>query len=90
MTGSETVSPWFPLPEFMTTGIAQPPMRASEPAAAIAFMRVGRSSPEASSTLPMPAPHSPVSPSSAMRVFISIWRRMSSRTSSSEAVIAKS
>ena len=29
--------PWLPLPELMTTGISQPFIRASEPAAAMAL-----------------------------------------------------
>ena len=40
ITGSETVSPWLPLPELMTTGSSQPLMRASEPAAALALARI--------------------------------------------------
>ena len=32
--------PWFPLPELMMTGISQPLIRASDAAAAYAFMRV--------------------------------------------------
>ena len=33
-TGTLTVMPWFPLPELMTTGMGQPFILASEPAAA--------------------------------------------------------
>ena len=32
MTGSDAVSPWFPLPEQMTTGFSDPFIRASDPA----------------------------------------------------------
>lgn len=41
--GTEAVMPWFPLPDTMTTGMGQPPMRASLPAAAAAFACVSRS-----------------------------------------------
>ena len=40
MTGTEAVRPWLPLPELMTTGISQPSIRASDPAAAMAFARL--------------------------------------------------
>ena len=39
MTGRDTVSPWLPLPEFMTTGIRQPLILASLPEAAMAAAR---------------------------------------------------
>jgi len=35
--------PWLPLPELMTTGRAQPFMRASEPAAAAAQQEIRQS-----------------------------------------------
>ena len=56
MTGREAVIPWFPLPEQITTGIEEPFMRASEPAAAKALARVFRSFPVFRSTFPMLAP----------------------------------
>ena len=37
ITGTDTVIPWFPLPELITTGSSQPLIRASEPAAAYAL-----------------------------------------------------
>ena len=43
--GTETVIPWFPLPELITTGSSHPLILASEPAAAIAFALVRISSP---------------------------------------------
>jgi len=39
------VMPWLPLPELMMTGSSQPFMRASEPAAALAFARLETSLP---------------------------------------------
>ena len=45
MTGTDTVMPWLPLPELMTTGSSQPLIRASEPAAALAMARLRTSSP---------------------------------------------
>ena len=55
----EVVMPWLPLPEQITTGISQPFMRASLPAAAIARARVrtsGFSPAIFKSTLPILAP----------------------------------
>lgn len=50
ITGSEEASPWFPLPAVMMTGRSQPPMRASEAAAAMARARVRRSAPPATAS----------------------------------------
>lgn len=54
----ETVMPWFPLPELMTTGREQPLIRASEPAAARARARIFTSLPYSfSSVRPTCAPY---------------------------------
>ena len=45
MSGTDTVMPWLPLPELMTTGSSQPLMRASDAAAAQAQARTFTSSP---------------------------------------------
>ena len=82
-TGSEQVMPWLPLPQLMTTGMAQPLMRASEPAAAAARARHEMSSGLVSrSVLPMRAPQSPDSPSSEIAALSSTWRSTISRMSS--------
>ena len=57
ITGKDAVSPWFPLPETMTTGNSQPLIRASDPAAARARNRAFQSFPAwAISSFPIMAP----------------------------------
>ena len=67
ITGTDTVIPWFPLPELITTGSSQPLIRASEPAAAYALAFVRTSSPYVSSrTLPTFAPQFSFTPACAI------------------------
>ena len=66
----------MPEPEQMTTGISQPFMRASEPAAAHARAWVSGSSPASSRVEPMLAPQLLRRPSSAMAVLHRICRPM--------------
>ena len=73
MTGKETVMPWFPLPELMTTGISQPFIRASEPAEAYArAFSFAVALPPPSSRVPIAAPYCPRKPTSAMAVLSAI------------------
>ena len=67
ITGREVVMPWLPLPETITTGISQPLIRASDPAAAAALARTATSSPyNPRRVFPTSAPQPPFHPSSEM------------------------
>ena len=75
MTGREVVMPWLPLPETITTGISQPLIRASDPAAAAALARTATSSPyRPRRVLPTSAPQPPFNPSSEMALLYATWR----------------
>ena len=80
--------PWLPEPDTMTTGISQPFMRASEPAAAQARAWVAQSVPPCSRVEPMLAPQLFRSPSAAMAVFFSICRPTVGRITSMGMVSA--
>ena len=56
--GRLTVIPWLPLPELMITGISQPLILASEPAAAHALALILMSVPKLMIVLPILAPQS--------------------------------
>ena len=81
--------PWLPEPEQMTTGISQPFIRASDPAAAQARASVSTSPPESSRVEPMLAPQSPRRPSRAMAVLHSSCRPTDSSMRETSTVSAK-
>ena len=76
--GRDTVIPWLPLPELMTTGIGQPLILASEPSGA-ALARMATSEPKVSSKGPAYlGALGIISPSCEMAVLHSIWREITS------------
>ena len=84
MTGMVTVMPWLPLPELMMTGMGQPLILASDPAAALAQARDFTSCPQFSRmVLPTRTPQRLSRPSWEMAV---LQRTCSARMSSTSEI----
>ena len=91
ITGSETVIPWLPLPELMTTAIGQPFILASEPAAAAALaLNLTSQLPQLIIVLPTSSPQPPFNPFCEIAVLSFICISMTSFTSSRSTVSAYS